>query len=105
MQQLFFPLAIIGRLDAQPNHECFQQTSHFALGNSSLDGRQKQEHDVRERNEECIEERGEPFLASLHPRRQNDCPFASTVEEKMAICSTLRHPFCICLTGCMSYWS
>jgi hypothetical protein len=29
------PLAAIGRLDVQSNRECFQQTSHFAMGSSS----------------------------------------------------------------------
>jgi hypothetical protein len=33
----------------------------------SSGGRQKCGRGVREKNEECIEERGEPFLAALHP--------------------------------------
>jgi hypothetical protein len=66
MQQLFFPLAVIGRLDAQPNYECFQGINHFALGNSSADGRQKCGRGVREKNEKCIEERGDPSLTALH---------------------------------------
>jgi hypothetical protein len=47
MQQLFFPLAAIGTLNAQPNRESFEQTSHVALSSSSPDGRQKWGRGVR----------------------------------------------------------